>query len=178
MLKLLLCALLASLLAGCAADHGKNGLARYSAKNDTYYFYGDIDINSYQSIIEVLNQNKNKQVKFVVDSNGGWIDGLEHAMDAIRSHGNVYWVIPEGNGCYSACALLGISAAKIDGTLYFHSPSSAYKNKDFMLAGRNDEIIKKIVSYGYDQYMVERLLNSVNIYTKLKFSDGVLQKTR
>lgn len=178
MLRTILCALLLAQLTGCAADHGKNGLAKYSQKNDTYYFYGDIDSNSYQSIIDVLNQNKNKQVKFVVDSNGGWIDGLEPAMDAIRSHGNVYWVVPQNNGCYSACALLGISAAKIDGTLYFHSPSSAYKNKDFMLAGRNDEIIKKIVSYGYDQYMVERLLNSVNIYTKLKFNDGVLQKTR
>lgn len=171
-------ALLAAKLAGCAADNGKNGLVKYNHENDTHYFYGDIDSNSYKSIIDVINQNKNKQVKFVVDSNGGWIDGLEPAMNAIRSHGNVYWVVPENNGCYSACALLGISAAKIDGTLYFHSPSSAYKNKDFMLAGRNDEIIKKIVSYGYDQYMVERLLNSVNIYTKLKFNDGVLQKTR
>lgn len=112
----------------------------------------------------------------MVDSNGGRINGLEKAMDAIRSHGKVNWVVPEKNGCYSACALLGIAASKIDGTLYFHSPSSAYKNKDYMLAGRNQEIINRIVSYGYEQYMVERLLYSVNIFTKLKFIDGVLQK--
>lgn len=178
MLRVLIYVLLLSQLAGCAADNEKNGLAKYNQKNDTYYFYGDIDSNSYKSIIEVLNQNKDREVKFVVDSNGGWIDGLEPAMDAIRVHGKVFWVVPEQNGCYSACALLGISAAKIDGTLQFHSPSSAYKNKDFMLAGRNDEIIKKIVSYGYNQFMVERLLNSVNIYTKLKFNNGVLEKTR
>jgi hypothetical protein len=42
----------------------------------------------------------------------------------------------------------------------------------------NEEIIKKIVSYGYDRYTAERLLYSVNIYTKLKFRNGVLQKTR
>ena len=170
-------ALFSSLL-GCAENTSKGGLARYNQSKDIYYFYGDIDSNSYQSIIEVLNQNPNKEVKFVVDSNGGRINGLERAMDAIRSHGKVHWVVPENNGCYSACALLGISASKIDGTLYFHSPSSAYKNADYMLAGRNEVIIKRIVSYGYDQYMVERLLYSVNIYTKLKFKDGVIQKTR
>ena len=177
-MRVLFYVLLISSMLGCAENTSKVGLARYNQAKDTYYFYGDIDSNSYQSIIEVLNQNKDKQVKFVVDSNGGRINGLERAMDAIRSHGKVYWVVPEDNGCYSACALLGISAAKIDGTLQFHSPSSAYKNADYMLAGRNEEIINRVTSYGYDRYMVERLLHSVNIYTKLKFKDGVMQKTR
>ena len=177
-MKFILYVLLFSALLGCAENNSKKGQARYNQANNTYYFYGDTDSNSYESIIRALDQNKDKDVKFVVDSNGGRINGLEKAMDAIRSHGRVYWVVPEHNGCYSACALLGIAAAKIDGTLYFHSPSSAYKNEDYMLAGRNQEIINRLVSYGYDQSMVERLLNSVNIFTKLKFNDGVLQKTR
>ena len=163
-------------LYGCAENTSKTGLAIHNQANNTYYFYGDIDSKSYESIIQILDQNKNKEVRFVVNSNGGRINGLEKAMDAIRSHGKVHWLVPEKNGCYSACALLGIAAWKIDGILYFHSPSSAYKNKDYMLAGRNEEIINRLVSYGYEQYMVERLLYSVNIFTKLRFIDGVLQK--
>lgn len=44
-----------------------------------------------------------------------------------------------------------------------------------MLAGKNDEIAKKIISYGYDEQMVERMLNSVNIFLTLTFKEGVIQ---
>ena len=160
-------------LTGCA-DTG--AVMKRQSSDNTYYLHGDVDANSYKSIIDVLSKNQRKPVTFVVDSNGGWITGIENAMDAMRAHGQVHWIVPENGGCYSACALLGISAAKIDGTLNFHSPSSSYKNSDYMLTGRNEQIIQKIVSYGYNRLLVERLLNSVNIYSKLKFKDGVLQK--
>lgn len=44
-----------------------------------------------------------------------------------------------------------------------------------MLAGKNDEIARKIVSYGYDEQMVEKMLNSVNIFSTLTFKDGVME---
>jgi hypothetical protein len=43
-----------------------------------------------------------------------------------------------------------------------------------MLLARNDRIIKKLVSYGYDKLMAERLMSSINIKTKLEFRDGKL----
>ena len=148
---------------------------RYDASHDMYYLNGDLDSNSYQEIADLLESNKNRPVTIVAKSNGGRLVGLEGAMDAIRAHGQVHWIVPTYSHCYSACAVLGLSASKIDGTLYFHSIFSSYKKTTFQLMGRNESVMNRLISYGYDKAMVEGLFRSVNIYKKLQFEDGVLQ---
>jgi len=163
---------LTAVATGCT----QNGtLVRHNTANNTYQLRGEFDVNTYESIIEVLTKNQGRPVKFEVNSNGGWIAGLDRAMDAIRAHGKVDWEVRGDDICYSACALLGIAASKINGTLQFHSLSASYKESRYMLAGKNDEIAKKIISYGYDEQMVERMLNSVNIFLTLTFKEGVIQ---
>lgn len=157
---------------GCVQN---STLVRHDPTSNTYLLYGEIDSNTYESIIEVLNKNQGHPVKFEVNSNGGWIAGLDRAMDTIRAHGQVHWEVPNHNVCFSACALLGIAASRINGKLQFHSLSATYRGSRYMLAGKNEEITKKIVSYGYDQKTAERMLNSVNIFSALTFKDGVIQ---
>ena len=148
---------------------------RYDGFHDVYYLNGDLDSNSYQDIADLLAQNKNRPMTIVARSNGGKLVGLEGAMDAIRAHGQVHWIVPSYSHCYSACAVLGLSSSKIDGTLYFHSIFSSYKNTTFQLMGRNESVMNRLISYGYDKGMIEQLFRSVNIYKKLQFKDGVLQ---
>ena len=148
---------------------------RYDAYNDVYYLNGDLDSNSYQEIADLLVNHKNKPVTIIAKSNGGRLVGLEGAMDAIRAHGQVHWIVPASSYCYSACAVLGLSASKIDGTLYFHSIFSSYKKTTFQLMGRNESVMSRLISYGYDKAMIEGLFRSVNIYKKLQFKEGVLQ---
>ncbi|MEO0048356.1 MAG: hypothetical protein RLZZ410_1315 [Pseudomonadota bacterium] len=143
--------------------------------NNVYYLNGDMDSNSYQEISDLLSHHQGQSVTIVARSNGGKLVGLEGAMDAIRAHGRVQWVVPSYSHCYSACAVLGLSSSKIDGALYFHSIYSSYKNTTFQLMGRNESVMKRLISYGYDTKMVEGLFGSVNIYKKLQFNDGVLQ---
>ena len=158
-------------VAGCADNQSA---VKYNQTNDRHYLSGDLNAHSYESIIQVLNQNQNKKVTFVVDSLGGYVSGIEDAMDAIHAHGQVNWIVR--NRCYSACALLGISASHIDGTLYFHSVNAEYGKTTYASLGRNERIIKRIVSYGYSQSMANKLLSSINIQTKLEFNDGVLEQ--
>lgn len=159
-------------MAGCAQS---SKVLRYDTVSQVYYLNGDLDSNSYQEIAEVLARNQNNPVTIVARSNGGKLVGLEGAMDAIRTHGKVYWIVPNYSHCYSACAVLGLTAAKIDGVLYFHSIFSSYKNTTFQLMGRNESVMNRLISYGYDKNMIEQLFKSVNIYKKLQFKDGVLQ---
>lgn len=161
------------LITGCAQAPK---VLRYDASHHLYYLNGDLDSNSYQEIAELLANNQYTPVTIVARSNGGKLVGLEGAMDAIRSHGHVYWVVPSYSHCYSACAVLGLSASKIDGTLYFHSIFSSYKNTTFQLMGRNESVMNRLISYGYDKNMIEQLFKSVNIYKKLRFKEGVLQQ--
>lgn len=148
---------------------------RYDETNQVYHLNGDLDSNSYQEIADLLGQNKGKKITIIARSNGGRLVGLEGAMDAIHAHGQVYWNVPGNSHCYSACAVLGLSAAKIDGALHFHSIFSSYKSTTFQLRGRNHSVISRLISYGYDQDLVESLFQSVNIYKKLQFKNGVLQ---
>jgi hypothetical protein len=148
---------------------------RYDASSDVYHLNGDMDSNSYQEITDLLAANKNRSVTIIAKSNGGRLVGLEGAMDAIRAHGKVHWIVPAQSYCYSACAVLGLSASKIDGALYFHSIFSSYKKTTFQLMGRNESVMSRLISYGYDKAMIEGLFRSVNIYKKLQFNDGVLQ---
>jgi hypothetical protein len=41
--------------------------------------------------------------------------------------------------------------------------------------GRNESVMNRLISYGYDKAMIEGLFRSVNIYKKLQFKEGVLQ---
>ena len=157
-------------LLGCAENYS---VVKYNETNDKYYLSGDLNLHSYVSITQTLNQNKNKKITFIVDSLGGYVSGIEDAMDAIHAHGQVNWIV--SNRCYSACALLGIAASHIDGTLYFHSINADYGNTSYVSLARNERIIKKIISYGYDQSMANKLLSSINIQTKLQFKNGILQ---
>jgi hypothetical protein len=159
-------------LVGCAQTAKT---LRYDHLSDVYYLNGDMDSNSYQEIADMLLHHQDKPVTIVARSNGGKLVGLEGAMDAIRAHGRVHWIVPSYSHCYSACAVLGLSSSKIDGALYFHSIYSSYKNTTFQLMGRNESVMKRLISYGYDAKMVEGLFGSVNIYKKLQFNDGVLQ---
>jgi len=159
-------------MVGCAQSPK---VLRYDTVSQVYRLNGDLDSNSYQEIANVLAQNKNNPVTIVAKSNGGRLAGLEGAMDAIRAHGKVYWIVPSYSHCYSACAVLGLSASKIDGALYFHSIFSSYKNTTFQLMGRNESVMNRLISYGYDKNMIEQLFKSVNIYKKLQFKEGVLQ---
>lgn len=161
------------LVIGACAQSGK--ALRYDASHNVYYLNGDMDSNSYQEISDLLAANKNRSVTIVARSNGGRLVGLEGAMDAIRAHGKVHWIVPDYSHCYSACAVLGLSSSKIDGTLYFHSIFSSYKNTTFQLMGRNESVMNRLISYGYDKTMIEGLFRSVNIYQKLQFKEGVLQ---
>ncbi len=161
------------LSAACASN---DGLLRRQAANNTYFLSGEMSGNTYRSLIEALDTSKGQPIHIVANSNGGWITGIDQAMDAIRSHGQVYWEVPRQSVCYSACALLGIAAQKINGTLQFHSPSASYNSNRYMMAGKNEELIEKIISYGYERETTEKLLKSVNIFSKLVFVDGVLQK--
>jgi len=169
--KLILICVLLSLIA--CAQTAK--VLRYDPYNDVYYLNGDLDSNSYQEIADLLVNHKNKPVTIIARSNGGRLVGLEGAMDAIRAHGQVHWIVPASSHCYSACAVLGLSASKIDGTLYFHSIFSSYKKTTFQLMGRNESVMSRLISYGYDKAMIEGLFRSVNIYKKLQFKEGVLQ---
>jgi|GEM_PF-2682957 len=159
-------------LVGCAQP---SKVLRYDEASQFYYLNGDLDSNSYEEIASLLAQNKGKKVTIIARSNGGRLVGLEAAMDAIHAHGQVHWKVPNNAYCYSACAVLGLSSSKIDGTLNFHSIFSSYKSTTFQLRGRNDSVISRLISYGYDKNLVEQLFQSVNIYKKLQFKDGVLQ---
>ncbi len=145
---------------------------RKGTEQGTYYLSGEISSNTYRSLIEVLNKNKGSTIYVLANSNGGWIAGIDEAMDAIRQHGQVNWEVSEHNICYSACALLGIAAKRINGTLQFHSLSASYKDSRYIMAGKNEELVEKIISYGYERELAEKLLNSVNIFTKVTFKDG------
>jgi hypothetical protein len=171
-MKKLLITLLVLALVACATTPKTMS---YDRNSHVYYLNGDMDSNSYQEIADVLSHHQGQPVTIVARSNGGKLVGLEGAMDAIRGHGGVHWVVPTYSHCYSACAVLGLSSSKIDGTLYFHSIFSSYKNTTFQLMGRNESVMKRLISYGYDAKMVEGLFGSVNIYKKLQFNDGVLQ---
>ena len=156
-------------LVSCAENYS---VVKYNETNDKYYLSGDLNLHSYESITQVLNRNKNKKITFVVDSLGGYVSGIEDAMNAIHNHAQVNWIVR--SRCYSACALLGIAASRIDGTLYFHSINADYGKTSYMSLARNERIIKKIISYGYNQQMANRMLSSINIQTKLQFRDGTL----
>lgn len=147
----------------------------YDATRQVYHLDGDMDANSYQEIVDLLNHNLGREVTIVARSNGGRLVGLEGAMDAIRAHGQVHWIVPSSSHCYSACAVLGLSSARVDGALYFHSIFSSYKSTTYQLLGRNESIMNRLISYGYDKNMIEQLFKSVNIYKKLEFKNGVLQ---
>lgn len=41
--------------------------------------------------------------------------------------------------------------------------------------GRNESVMNRLISYGYDKDLIEGLFKSVNIYKKLQFKAGVLQ---
>lgn len=171
-MKKILMTLMMLCVAGCAPA---TKTLKFDQARNVYYLNGDMDSNSYQEIEETLSRHAHEPVTIMARSNGGKLAGLEGAMDAIRAHGRVHWVVPHYAYCYSACAVLGLSSAKIDGTLYFHSIFSSYKSTTFQLMGRNESVIKRLTSYGYDKNMVEHLFDSVNIYKKLQFNDGVLQ---
>jgi len=157
-------------LISCAEN---NSAVKYNEANDKYYLSGDLNLHSYESIVNVLNQNQGKKITFIVNSLGGYVSGIEDAMDAIHRHGQVSWIVQRN--CYSACALLGISASHIDGTLYFHSINADYGNTSYASLVRNERITNKIISFGYNQSMAKKLLSSINIQIKLEFIDGVLQ---
>lgn len=159
-----------TLLNGCVSGQGT--LIQESAQ--AYKLSGQMSDASYRALIVVLEKNKDEPIEIIANSNGGWITGIDEAMDAIRKHGRVFWRVPQGGICQSACALLGIAANKIDGTLAFHSISATYNNNRYMMAGKDEELIEKIISYGYKQDTAERLLKSVNIFVKLNFKDGVM----
>ena len=156
-------------LIGCAENYN---VPRYNETNNKYYLSGDLNLHTYESIIQIVEKNKDKKITLVVDSLGGYVSGIEDAMDAIHAHGEVSWIVR--SRCYSACALLGIAASRIDGTLYFHSINAGYGNTSYMSLTRNDHIIKKLISYGYNKNFAEKLMSSINIQTKLEFHDGRL----
>ena len=171
LINLFLSGLLLFLIPGCSPT---TGYVKASNEANIYYISGEINNNTFHSIIETLKANRNKEITFIANSNGWWITGINDAMDSIREHGDVNWVVPQGNICISACALLAISSNRIDGNLGFHSLFATYKGHRYMMYGDNAKLIDKIISYGYPRQLVEKLLNSMNIFYRLSFKDGKL----
>lgn len=161
------------LIAACASIQPS-----FEYKEGDYYLDGDLTSESYRQLIELLAQNQGVPITIHARSNGGKVAGIENAMDAIHQHGQVYWKVARHSKCYSACALLGLSSSKIDGTLYFHSVYSSYKDVTYKLMAKNNGIRTRLISYGYDEALVSQLFSSINIYTKLKFNEGFLEETR
>jgi hypothetical protein len=150
----------------------------FNHSDHIYYLNGDLQSSSYLDLIKILNENSGKPVTVIANSNGGKVMRIEDAMDAMRAHGQVYWKVKRGGRCYSACALLGLSATKIDGTLHFHSVFSSFKDTTYKFSARNISIRSRLISYGYDESFVNRLFDSIYIYTKLRFVDGKLDEVQ
>jgi len=171
LISFLLLGLLLFLIPGCSSTAGH---VKTSNEPNFYYISGEINANTFDSIIKILKANHNKQITFVANSSGGWITGINDAMDSIREHGDVNWLVPRGSICNSACALLAISSNRIDGELGFHSLFATYKGHRYMMYGDNAKLVDKMISYGYPRELVEKLLNSVNIFYRLSFKEGKL----
>ena len=168
MLKFWIIAVL--VLSGCA-DHGNRALLS-SVNHNVYSFQGPINSASYQNIIDILKANVDQLVIINANSNGGYIDGILEAMDAIHNHGQVTWNIKSYDACVSACAVLGMSAKNINGKLNFHSVYTRYNSKSYKLLGNNEEIQNRLIQFGYDAQLVKQFFKSVNIYRSIEFKDG------
>lgn len=142
---------------------------------DNYYsLTGRMDEKSYDAIIELIKNKPTQSIKILANSRGGYVAGILDAMDAIHKHGRVSWDVSAGSVCQSACAVLALSASKINGELDFHSVYGQYNKDKYMMLGNNDEIKNKLISFGYSQDLISKLFGSINIYKTLKFQDGVL----
>ena len=163
------------LLIGCASS---NNLALLkSATNDlNFTFSGRIDRESYRNLIEVINSYPNQHITIHANSNGGYIDGILDAMDAIHEHGKVTWSVTSYHQCVSACAVLGMSAQQINGKLSFHSVYTQYNSKTYKLLGNNDEIQQRLIDFGYDPQLVKQIFLSINIYRSLEFFNGKIKQ--
>ena len=168
MFKLLVIIMFA--LSGCT-DQGHLALLN-SVNQNVYSFQGRIDSISYQNIINILKINADLPVIINANSNGGYIDGILDAMDAIHNHGQVTWNVKSYDACVSACAVLGMSAKNINGKLNFHSVYTRYDSKSYKLLGNNDEIQTRLIQFGYDTQLVKQFFKSINIYRSIEFKDG------
>lgn len=169
--KFFLIIILVGLLYGCASPKKIAGLQPHST-DGSFIFSGSINNDTYDAIIATLNQFPNQEIIITVNSNGGYIDGILEAMDAIRDHGQVTWTVPNYNQCLSACAVLGMAAHNINGILGFHSTYTKYRSQSFKLLGNNEEIKSRLVSYGYDSSLVNQMFQSVNIFRSIEFKNG------
>ncbi len=158
-------------LVGCAGS--KNlALLKSSANDLNFVFTGRIDQQSYRNIIDVINAHPHQKITIHANSNGGYIDGILEAMDAIHQHGQVIWNVSQYDKCVSACAVLGMSAKHINGKLSFHSVYTRYDAKSYKLLGNNDEIQQRLIGFGYDAQLIKQIFLSINIYRSIEFLNG------
>ncbi len=162
-------------LISCAGSNQYYATPKLIYEN-SYELRGRIDEKTYIAIVENLKTHPKQHVKYLVNSSGGYVAGILEAMDAIHQHGQVEWEVLPGNICQSACALLAMSSKKINGNLDFHSVYSRYREDKYMMLGNNEEIKNKLMSFGYPENLIFSLFDSINIYKKLEFKNGVLQK--
>ena len=170
MWKLINCLILI-LLTGCVGLK-QIALLKTTPNQLNFTFSGRIDQESYRHIIEIINTYPNQAIVINANSNGGYIDGILEAMDAIHKHGNISWNVSNYDRCLSACAVLGMSAKTINGKLSFHSTYTRYDSKTFKLLVNNNEIQERLISFGYDPQLVKQIFLSINIYRSIEFMHG------
>lgn len=163
------------ILISCAGSNQYYAIPKHLNDN-SYDLRGRIDEKTYIAIVENLKIHPKQRIKYIVNSSGGYVAGIIDAMDAIHQHGQVEWEVPPDNVCQSACALLALSASKINGSLDFHSVYGRYKEDKYIMLGNNQEIKNKLISFGYPENLLISLFDSINIYKKLEFKNGILQK--
>ena len=143
--------------------------------NDVKHFSlnGIYDNSTCYKISQVIKVYSNYDIVIHADSRGGRADELLQIMDIIHTHGRVTWIVDDGAECMSSCAITGIAANKIDGTLQFHGIT--IKNTNIPVKHLSNKINKKIKEYGFEGPKIEKLLDTIYILTPLTFKNGIIQ---
>jgi len=147
-------------LIGCTDNIKPMSPAVQKIGDGEYRVIGKLHKEEYDTIISIVDSNKDKRLSFFVTSLGGTSDDLILSMDTVYNHGNVHWYSVDN--CDSACAVMALSTKHAHGRFRLHSFFSRHHHTLHEAPQYNKIILDKLESYGYHRDELSYMFNTVN----------------